>query len=117
MSENTKHVNLSIAPEIVEEWDEEREEMNMSRSEYVRHHVEAGRKELSKLNPTNKADGNSLEEDVLNVIPEDDAIPPEEIVEQIIEPLNDEILNEILPRLDDHDQITYSPADGGYKKI
>jgi len=113
----SKSLTVTVAEHIVEEWEEEYEEMDMSsRSEYIRYHVEAGRKELSRLHPTNTSEEESLQDNVLDTIPDDEAIPPEEIVEEIVEPVRKQILDEILPQLDDRGEITFSPADGGYKK-
>lgn len=114
--ENTKHASVTVPQHIFEEWEDEADEMNVSRSEYIRIHTEAGRKELSRLHPSTVGSEETLTDDVLSIIPEDESIDPERVVEEIIEPLKNEILNEILPELDEQGKIQFSPAEGGYIK-
>lgn len=113
---NSEHASVTVPEHILDEWEDEADEMNISRSEYIRIHTEAGRKELSRLHPSTTSSGETLTDDVLSKIPEDEAIEPEKVVEEIIEPLKNEILNEILPELDDKGEIQFSPAEGGYMK-
>lgn len=116
-NKNTTTVSLTVADHILEEWEEDAERMNMStRAEYLRYHIEAGRKELSRLQPSSAGNEETLQDSVLEVIPEDRAVEPDSIVEEIVEPLKEEILNEILPELDNVDEIEYVPAERGYKK-
>jgi len=112
----SKHISVTVPEHILKEWEEEADEMNLTRAAFIRIHTEAGRKELSKLSPTATDSEKTLSENVLSTIPEDEAKDPENIVEEIIEPLKKEILHEILPELDDQDEIEFKPAEGGYTK-
>lgn len=103
-------------PDVVEKWDEEAEELGMSRSEYIRSMVNAGRRQISQLDPQNDQDNRSLREEVLSEIPEDEVRDVDEIVQTVVGPIEEKITSQILPNLDENGEIRFNPQKGGYEK-
>ncbi|WP_435123772.1 hypothetical protein [Halobaculum sp. D14] len=125
MSDNSDTETLSttvtISGHLLEEWDEEREEMGYSdRSSYIRQHVQAGRKEFAQLHPSDSEQSDTLQSQVLEVIPKESGVgsdnnapTPDDVVEAIIEPLKDEITREI-DQLESSGRIHFKASYGGY---
>lgn len=111
-----KRVHFLAREEIVKEWDEEAEDLEMSRSEFLRSMIHAGRRQIAQLDPNSDEESRELKEEVLNAIPEDSAAPPDEIVEAVLTPVEEEIRKDILPSLDENGEISYSPVKEGYEK-
>ena len=119
----TTQVSITIGQHLLEEWDDEVEDMDYSdRSKYIRQHVQAGRKEFSRLAPSNSESSNTMQSRILDVVPNEEeleagteATMPEDITDAIIESVKEEIKKEI-DRLDDMGRIQFKASKGGYVK-
>lgn len=101
---------------MVEQWEEEADQAGLSRAEWLRYQIEAGRKQVAALDPrTEDAEGNDLKETVLTAVPEDETTTPEDVVSAVLDPIEGEIYD-CLSELDEADQIGYDPVEGGYRR-
>ena len=103
---------------MVDEWDDKAERSDMNRSEWCRHQIQAGQKQIAALDPrTGGESSNStgLHDAVLDEIPEDEARDTEEIVQSVLKPIEDDVYD-LLSDLTDEGEIGYDPRDGGYRK-
>lgn len=107
---------MFVEEEMKEEWDEESDQLNMSRSEFIRSMVHAGRKQISQLNPKPEQESSNVREQVLAAIPKDEAKPVDEIVNEVVNPIEKDIQENILPHLDENNEIRFDPQEKGYKK-
>ena len=120
MERNTKSASITADEHIFDQWEEEREEMDMSRSEYIRHHVEAGRKQLAELHPSG-SDSDNLHEKVTDAVPKESEVEsgqaeapmPDDITEKILEPLRDDI-HTAIEELDGAGRIKFKADSTGY---
>lgn len=115
-----------------DEWDEEAEKLDMSRSEFVRSMVQAGRSEFdlgsgSEIsgNPdqTNRdeqgdgqqgeTDGTELEQRVVDVLHDADFLSWEELVTELTDDI-ERRLEDALQELQAENRIRYSGRHGGY---
>jgi hypothetical protein len=88
----------------------------MSRSEWLRHQVEAGRTQLLALDPRTESDSDDdLRTTVIEAIPENDSASPEAIIETVLDPVEDDIY-ELLTELQNDDEIGFDPREGGYRR-
>ena len=113
---NRDKIHISGPPYQFKEWREEAEREDISRSEWIRYRVEAGRKQLADLDPqTDDTTDGGLRTTVLDSVPEGEAVATDEIVTTVLGPLEDEIYD-ILEELNDAGEIGYDPREGGYRK-
>jgi len=113
-----------------DEWDDHAEELDMSRSEFVKAMVQAGRRGFGasrgdgssgpETETGEKADdpgsnprGDGLEEQVLDVLAKDDYLSWEELVEELTGDLESR-LERALQDLQSDDRVRYSGPNGGY---
>lgn len=111
-------VTIKTQPEELEEWNEIVEDTDMNRSEWIRYMIRAGRRQVAELDPrTNDTDDPlQIRDRVLNTFDDhDDHLPPDEIVDAVLTPIEDRTL-EAIRELDDEDRIAYNPAEGGYEQ-
>lgn len=114
LDQSNSAVQVTVPSHQLEQWDELAEQNNMSRSMFVRACVEAGRKQLAELDPTeNEPTDTSLESNIINVISEENGIQTDDLVEKVLEPVKDDIYDEI-EQLDEEGRISFSPREGGY---
>lgn len=121
----TKYVTTAVPSTLLDEWDKEVEEEGWpSRSQYIRAHTESGRKELAKLHPKDSPRDNSIEQEILDKVPEEtevqtssatEAPDRDELVEAVLDPIRKQILEE-LDALQSADQIQNKAVHGGYVK-
>lgn len=112
----TKPITVRAPPEQIEEWEEEAEELDYdNRSWYIIAQVEAGRRQLAELRPTGEEDGEDLESQILDAVPEDEPRDPDEIVEEIIEPIKQQTYD-TLEELNERGQISFRAQEMGYVK-
>jgi hypothetical protein len=106
-----------IAPQHqFDEWCAEVEEVDISRARWIRENVEAGRRQLAVLDPHTVEDADdSLENNVLSEIPDDGAEPTEEIIQEVLSPIEDEIYD-LLTELSRQGEIDHDPKEGGYRR-
>lgn len=99
----------------MKQWDERADELDMSRSEFIRTMVEAGDKNLSLVSPfENIGTGESLKEQVLESLEEDEYKDWDTILTELTERMERE-LEETLNELLDEDRIDFSPRQGWKK--
>jgi hypothetical protein len=116
-----------------EEWDNHAEELGMSRSEFVRTMVQAGRRgfgdqdsTVSETGPDTASDGtaatpssdsdpqgSSMEDRVVAVLRSADYLSWEELLEAVTDDIEAE-LEDALQRLQSEGRVTYSGRNGGY---
>jgi len=107
-------VQVTVPDHQLEEWDELAEENDMSRSMFVRACVEAGRRQLAELEPTeSESNSKELESDIINVVSENNGISADNLVAEVTEPIEEEIYKKI-EKLDGEGRLAYSPRKGGY---
>jgi len=104
-------------------WDEHADELGMSRSEFVRTMVQAGRKEFGKEPAT--ADGSAqdsgsgdgdLREQILGILDESGPCSWDELLAGVTGDIETR-LEDRLQDLQENDRIRYSGRDGGYVRI
>ena len=113
----TKDIHISVPEHLLEEWNAEAEQMGISRSRWVREHTEAGRKQLAALDPRSDTDeqiAQNMTETVLDVVPEDEVMSEDKIVEEVVNPIQEEIYD-ILEELSDENSIRYDTRQGGFQ--
>lgn len=114
LDEKNDAVQVTVPDHQLEEWDELAEKNDMSRSMFVRSCVEAGRKQLALLDPTEQEDSkDTVESKIIESLQQEDVLDAEELVERVFEPVQTEVYDTI-EELDDSNRITYSARDGGY---
>ncbi|MEF8977982.1 MAG: DUF5805 domain-containing protein [Haloarculaceae archaeon] len=110
-----------------EEWDDHADELGMSRSEFVRSMVQAGRRgfeatqtpesdseQLDERGPsTEQASPTDLEETVLETMTVDQYLSWEDLLRAVTDDI-EQRLEETLQALQATDQIRYSGRNGGY---
>jgi hypothetical protein len=114
-------IYVSAPDHMADEWMEEAEEAGMSRSEWIRYRIEAGRAQLVALDPrTGDESSDNLRTDVTEVIPERDetsdeqkALSPDEIVDEVLNPIEDDVYD-LLSELQDDGVIGFDPREEGY---
>lgn len=121
----TEKISVTLSPAQLAEWENEIEEDDWNnRSQYVRAQVESGRKQLTKLHPSDSPRDSGIEQEILDSIPEKAEVeassevdPPtrDELIEEVLEPIQQQILEEI-DALQTADQIEHSAVHGGYVK-
>lgn len=121
----TTQVSVTLSPKMKEEIDEEVEASDYnSRSAYLRDRIQAGRKQLARLHPTEGTESSGVGQDILDKIPEKEEVKTKEeieapdrddLLEAVLEPMERQILEEI-DALRAADQIENSAVLGGYVK-
>lgn len=121
----TEKISVTLSPAQLAEWENEIEEDDWNnRSQYVRAQVESGRKQFAKLHPSDSPQDSGIEQEILDSIPEKAEVeassevePPtrDELIEEVLEPIQQQILEEI-DALQTADQIEHSAVYGGYVK-
>ncbi len=118
-------VTTRVPPEQKQRWAADAERLEMSQSEFVRTMVQAGRRELgleADERPTDTVEPDSsdatpggapLEDRVLGVLAEQDAVSWDELVAELTSDL-EERLDETLSTLQADGRVTYSGRRGGY---
>lgn len=111
-----------------EEWDDHADELDMSRSEFVKAMVQAGRKGFDgaerptqPTTPPNEStpipqpdvDDSSLEETVVDALSRDEYRSWDELLAVVSDDIEDR-LEETLQRLQSDDEVRYSGRHGGY---
>ena len=101
-----------------EEWDDHAEDLGMSRSEFVRTMVQAGRRGFDPDPEQPGSDGpnpggNGLEDRVLAALREGDSLDWDELLGELTDGVEDR-LEETLDELQRDDLVRYNPRDGGY---
>lgn len=117
MTEDSKRISMFASEQMLDQWDKEAEELNMSRSEYIRSMVTAGRRQISQLDPQSDQEKTELREQVLACIPEEEAKDVDDIVNEVVGPMEDKIRSKILPHLDENGEIRFNPQEGGYERV
>lgn len=113
---SSETIQVSLPAYLLEEWDEEVEQLDMFRSEWIRYQVEAGRKQLAALDPqTEDTADDGLRQTVLDAVSDDEAAPADEVVTTVLNPIEEEIYD-LLEELNDDGEIGYDPRNGGYRK-
>lgn len=111
-----KRITMLGNPDVVKEWDKKADELNMSRSEFIRSMVHAGQRQIAELDTQKNQEQRDLKEKVLAELPEDEVLEVDEIVQKVVGPIKTEITDEILPSLDENGEIRYNPKERGYEK-
>lgn len=115
MTERSKTLNVSLPADLYDDWVADADDSNMNRSEWTRTRVAAGRRQIADLEPSR--DNNtetSIRKNVLQGLPDDeaDAVPAEELIEEVLAPLREEIYD----LLDENPRVESSARHGGYYK-
>lgn len=123
MSEDTERVSVrTYVPSYQRDvWDEDAEAMEMSRSEYVRTMVQAGRRDfdLDSSEPQSRDPSNespNLESQVLDLISSKSAAEFDEILAYLTQDIEDQ-LDEALEALQSRNSIKYSSRKGGFTRM
>jgi len=106
-------VTVSMPRRMLDEIEDDRDELDMGRSEYVRSMIDAGRRQLVAVDEdgtSSKRD--ALREQILEQLPanEEDAVHQEEIAEEIIDPMQEQVLR----ILSDDNKIKHSAIHDGF---
>lgn len=114
------HVQTYIPAYQRDIWDEEAEEMNMNRSEYLRSMVQAGRRamsgEIALDEDTDKDDDADLRDDVLEAIRDSDHVSFDVLVNALASDFEGR-MDAILDELQNDDLIRYNGRHGGYTAV
>jgi len=101
-------------------WDEHADQLNMSRSEFVKAMVQAGRKQFGAepatgidLESEADSDSQDLERDIIETLRESGACSWEELLAGVTGDIETR-LEDSLQELQESDRIRYSGRDGGY---
>lgn len=107
---------VSAPSEIVEKWEEERQDMNCSKVEYIRMLMNAGRNELGYTgHETGDGDGDAgefLEDRIVEAVIEMDAPEGDELIEAVKDGLEADI-REQLNELQSDGKVDYDAIEGG----
>lgn len=106
-------VTVSMPRRMRDEIEDDRDELDMGRSEYVRSMIDAGRRQLAAVDedgPSSERD--ALREQILEQLPSDEteAVHQDEIAEEIIDPMQEKVLR----ILSEEDQIKHSAIHDGF---
>ncbi len=104
-----------------EVWDDHADELGMSRSEFVKAMVQAGRRHFGKqpatatetTETTETAEGENLEAQIVELLAASDACTWEELLSGVTDDIETRLEN-TLQELQEDDRIRYSGRDGGY---
>jgi hypothetical protein len=130
MGEETDTARTSVRTYLPEyqkaEWEEHAEELGMSRSEFVRAMVQAGRRgfldngspstDPRGNGPETDSDGSELEPAVVDVLRDEGPLGWESLLAELTDDV-EERLDETLQDLQEADRIRYSGRDGGYTLV
>jgi hypothetical protein len=102
-------------------WDDHADRLDMSRSEFVRTMVQAGRRQIgddpelanSTAAETDASEDESLDEEVLALLDEDDALAWEGMLSALTDDIESR-LDDTLQELQGSNQIRYSGREDGY---
>jgi hypothetical protein len=104
-----------------DEWDQHADELDMSRSEFVRAMVQAGRRgfgaetaqETSQTGSDGGGAGDSLEDQIVHQIEQSGALSWNELVTELTGDIESR-LEEALGKLQENDRVRHSGPAGGY---
>ena len=106
-------VTVSMPRRMLNEIEDDREERDMRRSEYVRSMIDAGRRQLVAVDEDGaSSERDALREQILEQLPSDEAeaVHQDEIAEEIIDPMQEKVLR----ILSEEDQIKHSAVHDGF---
>ena len=113
MAESNEHIGFNVPKDEFEKWMQEREELNMSKSEYCRNMVRAGRRELNveSEHPDNQVTQlDEIEDEVIKRLSTSEPTSFEEIIEMLVGDIEDEVQEVLL----ENDRAVYLPKEDGY---
>jgi|GEM_PF-3294492 len=106
-------VTISMPRRMRDEIEDDRDELDMGRSEYVRSMIDAGRRQLAAVDEDgSSSERDALREQILEQLPSDEAeaVHQDEIAEVIIDPMQEKVLR----ILSEEDQIKHSAIHDGF---
>lgn len=113
MGDETKHIGFNVPIDECEEWMSEKEEMNMTNSEFCRSMIRAGRRNLNLTDAHPDNQGTNLDEienEVIKCLSSTDAKSFNEIIDSLVGDIEDEVQEVLL----ENEDATYIPKEDGY---
>lgn len=103
-----KRIKTSIPEEQAEIWEKEAEEMNVTRAEYVRLMIQAGRRNFGLAEPeTPESDGINIESRVIDALQEHGEMSWDELVEKAVGDVESEV-EKVIDKLDEEGRVSVS---------
>lgn len=103
-----KRIRTSAPEEQIEIWEAEAEEMNVTRAEYMRLMMQAGRRNFGLAEPeTSDSDGINIEERVIETLQEHGEMSWDELVEKAVGDVEEEV-EKVIEKLDEKGRVSTS---------
>lgn len=107
-TDKRKRIRTSAPNEQIEIWEEEADAMNVTRAEYMRLMIQAGRRQFPICDTGNaESDGLHIENQVLSALEEEGELTWEELIEAAVGDIEEQI-EETLEKLDDDGKVSIS---------
>jgi hypothetical protein len=110
-TDKRKRIRTSAPEEQIDQWEEEADEMGVTRAEYMRLMIQAGRRQFPICDTeTTESDGVNVEARVLNALEEHGELTWEELTETAIGDVEDKV-EDTIEELDDDGKVSISLRD------